>query len=66
MEQTNEYVRLIGLSTTLPNYQDVASFLRVDEKKGLFYFGTAYLLARFNSNLSVLRRKSPQLLPDRP
>ena len=42
MEQTNEYVRLIGLSATLPNYQDVATFLRVDESKGLFYFDASY------------------------
>jgi pre-mRNA-splicing helicase BRR2 len=38
MEQTGDYVRLVGLSATLPNYQDVATFLRVDEKKGLFFF----------------------------
>jgi pre-mRNA-splicing helicase BRR2 len=38
MEHTGDYVRLVGLSATLPNYQDVATFLRVDEKKGLFYF----------------------------
>jgi hypothetical protein len=37
-EQQSEYVRLLGLSATLPNYEDVATFLRVDEKKGLFYF----------------------------
>jgi pre-mRNA-splicing helicase BRR2 len=37
-EQTGEYVRLVGLSATLPNYEDIATFLRVDEKKGLFYF----------------------------
>lgn len=42
MEQTNEYVRLVGLSATLPNYKDVATFLRVDEKKGLFYFDATY------------------------
>ncbi|KAJ7097861.1 putative RNA helicase [Mycena belliarum] len=42
MEQTSEYVRLVGLSATLPNYQDVATFLRVDESKGLFYFDSAY------------------------
>ena len=42
MEQTNEYVRLVGLSVTLPTYQDVAFFLRVDEKKGLFYFDASY------------------------
>lgn len=29
METTQTLVRLVGLSATLPNYQDVASFLRV-------------------------------------
>ena len=29
METTQSLVRLVGLSATLPNYQDVASFLRV-------------------------------------
>jgi len=42
MERTSEYVRLVGLSATLPNYQDVATFLRVDESKGLFYFDATY------------------------
>ena len=32
----------MGLSATLPNYEDVASFLRVKEKVGLFYFDTSY------------------------
>lgn len=42
MEQTNEYVRLVGLSATLPNYEDVATLLRVDETRGLFYFDASY------------------------
>ncbi|KAE9389915.1 P-loop containing nucleoside triphosphate hydrolase protein [Gymnopus androsaceus JB14] len=42
MEQTGDYVRLVGLSATLPNYEDVATFLRVDTKKGLFYFDAPY------------------------
>ena len=42
MGQTNDYVRLVGLSATLPNFQDVATFLRVDENKGLFYFDSSY------------------------
>lgn len=42
MEQTQDYVRLVGLSATLPNYQDVANFLRVDKSKGLFYFDASY------------------------
>ena len=38
MEQTSGYVRLVGLSAKLPIYQDVATSLRVDQSKGLFYF----------------------------
>ena len=41
-EQTGEHVRLVALSATLPNYQDVAVFLRVNLDKGLFYFGPEY------------------------
>ncbi|KZO96269.1 Sec63-domain-containing protein [Calocera viscosa TUFC12733] len=42
MEQTKEYVRLVGLSATLPNYQDVARFLRVEPERGLFYFDASF------------------------
>ncbi|CAK0763687.1 DExH-box ATP-dependent RNA helicase DExH12 [Coccomyxa viridis] len=42
IEATQEMTRLVGLSATLPNYEDVASFLRVKEKVGLFYFDTSY------------------------
>ena len=41
-EQRSEFVRLLGLLATLPNYEDVATFLRVDEKKGIFYFDVSY------------------------
>ena len=39
VESSQRQVRLVGLSATLPNYEDVATFLRVDKKKGLFFFG---------------------------
>ena len=42
VEQTGDPVRLVGLSATLPNYQDVANFLRVDREKGLFHFDGSY------------------------
>lgn len=42
VEATQQMVRLVGLSATLPNYEDVASFLRVDPSKGLFYFDSSY------------------------
>ncbi|QOU20005.1 hypothetical protein BRETT_004653 [Brettanomyces bruxellensis] len=35
-------VRLVGLSATLPNYEDVAEFLHVEERNGLFYFDQSY------------------------
>ncbi|XP_048003797.1 putative U5 small nuclear ribonucleoprotein 200 kDa helicase [Leguminivora glycinivorella] len=41
VEQTQEEVRLVGLSATLPNYKDVAAFLRV-EKEGLFHFDNSF------------------------
>lgn len=42
IETTQEEVRLVGLSATLPNYQDVATFLRVSPERGLFYFDNSY------------------------
>uniref|UniRef100_A0A670Z821 U5 small nuclear ribonucleoprotein 200 kDa helicase n=1 Tax=Pseudonaja textilis TaxID=8673 RepID=A0A670Z821_PSETE len=42
IEMTQEDVRLIGLSATLPNYEDVATFLRVEPTKGLFYFDNSF------------------------
>lgn len=42
VEQTGDPVRIVGLSATLPNYRDVASFLRVDPLKGLFHFDGSY------------------------
>ncbi|KAM7185458.1 pre-mRNA splicing helicase [Rhypophila sp. PSN 637] len=41
-EQTGEPVRIVGLSATLPNYRDVASFLRIDNETGLFHFDGSY------------------------
>lgn len=41
-EQTGDPVRLVGLSATLPNYRDVASFLRVDQQKGMFHFDGSF------------------------
>ncbi|GAB6023297.1 hypothetical protein CHUAL_008104 [Chamberlinius hualienensis] len=42
IETTQEDVRLVGLSATLPNYEDVATFLRVNPSKGLFYFDNSF------------------------
>lgn len=42
VETTQEMVRLVGLSATLPNFEDVATFLRVNPEKGLFYFDNSF------------------------
>uniref|UniRef100_A0A158Q7W7 Activating signal cointegrator 1 complex subunit 3 n=1 Tax=Elaeophora elaphi TaxID=1147741 RepID=A0A158Q7W7_9BILA len=38
VEMSQQGVRIIGLSATLPNYIDVARFLRVNPYKGMFFF----------------------------
>ncbi|CAN0265487.1 unnamed protein product, partial [Discosporangium mesarthrocarpum] len=42
IETTQEMVRIVGLSATLPNFEDVATFLRVDPEKGLYFFDNSY------------------------
>ncbi|KAF7817694.1 DExH-box ATP-dependent RNA helicase DExH12 [Senna tora] len=42
IETTKDHIRLVGLSATLPNYEDVALFLRADLEKGLFHFDNSY------------------------
>jgi pre-mRNA-splicing helicase BRR2 len=42
VETTRDQCRLVGLSATLPNYEDVATFLRVDPSDGLFFFDGSY------------------------
>jgi len=42
IESTQELVRLVGLSATLPNYEDVARFIRVKPESGLFYFDGSF------------------------
>jgi pre-mRNA-splicing helicase BRR2 len=41
-ETTGESIRLVGLSATLPNYADVARFLRVNPQSGLFHFDRSF------------------------
>lgn len=42
VETSQSMIRIVGLSATLPNYQDVAEFLGVNRKSGLFYFDSSY------------------------
>ncbi|CAA7259895.1 unnamed protein product [Cyclocybe aegerita] len=45
VESSQSMIRIVGLSATLPNYRDVAEFLRkpsVSRYKGLFYFDASF------------------------
>ncbi|CEP01840.1 unnamed protein product (mitochondrion) [Plasmodiophora brassicae] len=42
IEHSQELTRIVGLSATLPNYDDVAEMLRVDAKNGLFVFDNTF------------------------
>lgn len=42
VESTQSLIRIIGLSATLPNYVDVADFLRVNKMAGMFYFDASF------------------------
>ncbi|KAK3390415.1 Sec63 Brl domain-containing protein [Podospora didyma] len=42
VESTQSLIRIVGLSATLPNYIDVADFLGVNRRAGLFYFDASF------------------------
>lgn len=42
VESTQSMIRIVGLSATLPNYLEVAQFLRVNPDMGLFFFDSSY------------------------
>jgi activating signal cointegrator complex subunit 3 len=42
VEASQSMIRIVGLSATLPNYADVAEFLRVNHQTGLFFFDDSF------------------------
>ena len=42
VESTQSLIRIVGLSATLPNYIDVADFLKVNRMAGMFYFDGSF------------------------
>ncbi|TAQ85230.1 hypothetical protein B7494_g6447 [Chlorociboria aeruginascens] len=42
VESTQSLIRIVGLSATLPNYVDVADFLKVNRDAGMFYFDASF------------------------
>ena len=59
IEKKGDPVRLIGLSATLPNYRDVASFLHVDPLKGLFHFDSSFRPCPLRQEFIGVTEKKP-------
>ncbi|GMH51646.1 hypothetical protein TrRE_jg2330 [Triparma retinervis] len=57
VESSQRSVRIVGLSATLPNYQDVALFLRVHATRGLFYFGPEHRPVPLSQNFIGVTEK---------
>lgn len=56
-EAKQEHVRIVGLSATLPNYADVATFLRVPADKGLFHFDNTFRPVCLEQNMIGISEK---------
>lgn len=54
-------VRLIGLSATLPNYYDIAKFMRVNLDAGLFFFDNSYRPCPLKQQYIGITEKKPML-----
>eukprot|EP01063_Lacrimia_lanifica_P022004 TRINITY_DN29713_c0_g1_i1.p1 TRINITY_DN29713_c0_g1~~TRINITY_DN29713_c0_g1_i1.p1 ORF type:complete len:2168 (+),score=1020.31 TRINITY_DN29713_c0_g1_i1:168-6506(+) len=63
-EQTQELTRLVGLSATLPNYEDVATFMRVRKssdpaENGLYYFDASHRPVPLEQQFIGISEKKP-------
>ncbi|KAF9114810.1 hypothetical protein BGX27_009758 [Mortierella sp. AM989] len=57
VETSQSMIRIVGLSATLPNYVDVASFLRVNPYQGLFYFDGGFRPVPLEQHFCGIRGK---------
>ena len=59
VETTQEHVRIVGLSATLPNFEDVATLLRVKAGTGLFHFDNSYRPVPLQQQYIGITEKKP-------
>lgn len=65
VESSQSMIRIVGLSATLPNYIDVARFLRVNPMVGLFFFDARFRPVPLAQNfIGVKSTKPMQQLAD--
>lgn len=59
VESSQSMIRIVGLSATLPNYIDVARFLRVNPMVGLFYFDSRFRPVPLAQNFIGIKNSKP-------
>ncbi|XP_064473851.1 activating signal cointegrator 1 complex subunit 3-like [Ornithodoros turicata] len=59
VESSQRMIRIVGLSATLPNYEDVAHFLRVNPRAGLFYFDNRFRPVPLGQTFIGVKAPSP-------
>jgi len=59
VESSQSMIRIVGLSATLPNYKDIAAFLRVNLQTGLFYFDASYRPVPLDQQFIGVKEKNP-------
>lgn len=65
VESSQSMIRIVGLSATLPNYIDVARFLRVNPMVGLFFFDSRFRPVPLAQNfIGIKANKALQQLSD--
>ena len=59
VEISQRMIRIVGLSATLPNYIDVAIFLRVNPYKGMFFFDDSFRPIPLTQQFIGVKGKKP-------
>ena len=59
VESSQTVIRVVGLSATLPNYLDVAKFLRVNPYVGLFFFDGRFRPVPLGQTFIGLKQVNP-------
>lgn len=59
VESSQSMIRIVGLSATLPNYIDVARFLRVNPMVGLFFFDSRFRPVPLAQNFIGIKTNKP-------
>jgi replicative superfamily II helicase len=59
VESSQSMIRIVGLSATLPNYTDVADFLKVNRHQGLFFFDSTFRPVPLGQNFIGVKGGKP-------